>query len=354
MIHSNLNKMTPPLLSLYVTYLLSGSIVHLAALKLSPSLNITFVKAGQDLTLNCSFNHTTVAVMFYWYKQPLGQKPQLVSKFYKHEKDGTFTDEFKNESRFELETMNYKNNLKISKAQMSDSATYYCISGYSYVYEFLEGIIIQVKDSDLVFQASVHQSTPETIQSGGSVMLNCTVHAGTCSEKHSVYWFKNSEESHPGLIYTHGGRNDQCERNRSSQTQTCVYNLRMESLNRSHAGTYYCAVASCGHILFGNGAKLNIEEGEYFIYVYALSGALAFNSSLLVFLAYAACTLYKRKNCKCTDPRAESSGTSNPNGDASQDADHLHYAALKVNKATRSRRQQEDTLSQCVYSSVKQ
>lgn len=39
---------------------------------------------------------------------------------------------------------------------------------------------------------------------------------------------------------------------------------------------------------------------------------------------------------------------------ASQDADHLHYAALKVNKATRSRRQQEDTLSQCVYSSVKQ
>lgn len=236
--------------------------VHLAALKLSPSFNITFVKAGQDLTLNCSFNQTTVAVMFYWYKQPLGQKPQLVSKFYKHDKDGTFTDEFKNESRFELETMNYKNNLKISKAQMSDSAAYYCISRYSYVYEFLEGIIIQVKDSDLVFQASVHQSTPETIQSGGSVMLNCTVHAGTCSEKHSVYWFKNSEESHPGLIYTHGGRNDQCERNRSSQTQTCVYNLRMESLNRSHAGTYYCAVASCGHILFGNGAKLNIE-GSY-------------------------------------------------------------------------------------------
>lgn len=42
------------------------------------------------------------------------------------------------------------------------------------------------------------------------------------------------------------------------------------------------------------------EEGESFIYVYALSGALAFNSSLLVFLAYAAYTLYKRKNCKCT------------------------------------------------------
>lgn len=41
------------------------------------------------------------------------------------------------------------------------------------------------------------------------------------------------------------------------------------------------------------------EEGESFMYVYALSGALAFNSVLLVFLAYAAYTTYK-KNCKCT------------------------------------------------------
>ena len=88
--------------------------------------------------------------------------------------------------------------------------------------------------------------------------LNCTVHTGTCDDgDHSVYWFKNSQESHPGIIYTHGGRNDQCERNSNTQTHTCVYNLPMKSLNLSHAGTD-CAVASCGQILFGNGTKMDV------------------------------------------------------------------------------------------------
>uniref|UniRef100_A0A3B4YHW9 Ig-like domain-containing protein n=1 Tax=Seriola lalandi dorsalis TaxID=1841481 RepID=A0A3B4YHW9_SERLL len=116
-------------------------------------------------------------------------------------------------------------------------------------------------------QALVHQSGSETIQPGGSVTLSCTVHTGTCDGEHSVYWFKDSEESHPGLIYTHGDRNDQCERKPETQTQTCVYNLPMENLNRSHAGTYYCAVASCGHILFGNGTKLDVEGESLFYFV---------------------------------------------------------------------------------------
>ncbi len=90
--------------------------------------------------------------------------------------------------------------------------------------------------------------------------LNCTVHTGTCDGEHSVYWFRDSEGSHPGLIYTHGDRNDQCERKPNTQTHTCVYNLPMKSLNLSHAGTYYCAVASCGHILFGSEKKLDSER----------------------------------------------------------------------------------------------
>ncbi|XP_060936786.1 uncharacterized protein LOC133013761 [Limanda limanda] len=33
----------------------------------------------------------------------------------------------------------------------------------------------------------------------------------------------------------------------------------MERLNRSHAGTYYCPVAACGHIVFGDGTKLEFN-----------------------------------------------------------------------------------------------
>jgi len=37
-----------------------------------------------------------------------------------------------------------------------------------------------------------------------------------------------------------------------------VYNLLKKNLNVSHALIYYCAVASCGHILFGKGKKLEL------------------------------------------------------------------------------------------------
>ncbi|XP_067435565.1 immunoglobulin kappa light chain-like [Thunnus thynnus] len=213
---------------------------------------------GDNLTLQCFYESD--AAKYYWYKQTVGQKPKLISMTYKFDKHGTFHDEFKDNPRFTLETNVGKNHLKISNLHLSDSATYYCASGYSFMLEFAEGTIVNVKDSGLNIQASVHQSASESIQPGGSVTLNCTVHTGTCDDgEHSVYWFKNSEESHPGVIYTHGGRNDQCERNNNTQTHTCVYNLPMKSLDLSHAGTYYCAVASCGQILFGNGTTLDFE-----------------------------------------------------------------------------------------------
>ncbi|XP_023252139.1 uncharacterized protein LOC111646817, partial [Seriola lalandi dorsalis] len=206
------------------------------------------VKVGDNATLRC-FYEGKAAKMLYWYKQTLGQRPRRISSFYKHDKSGTFTDEFKNNQRFSLETNNGKNHLTISGLHISDSATYYCIGCSAFKFEFVESITVSVQGSGLNIQASVQQFGSEILQPGGSVTLNCTVHTGTCDGEHSVYWFKDSEESHPGLIYTHGGRNDQCERKPETQTQTCVYNLPIQSLNLSHAGTYYCAVASCGHIL---------------------------------------------------------------------------------------------------------
>ena len=213
------------------------------------------------MTLEC-FYKADIAAYFFWYKQTLGKKPQLISTFYKHDKLGTFIDELKNNPRFTLDSGNGKNHLTISDLHVTDSATYYCVGCYAFQLEFGDGVTVSITDSGLNVPAWVHQSASEIIQPGGSVTLNCTVHTGTCDGEHSVYWFKHSQESHPGLIYTHGGRNDQCERKDNTQTHTCVYNLPMKSLNLSHAGTYYCAVASCGHILFGNGTKLDFE-GKY-------------------------------------------------------------------------------------------
>uniref|UniRef100_A0A3B3C8F8 Ig-like domain-containing protein n=1 Tax=Oryzias melastigma TaxID=30732 RepID=A0A3B3C8F8_ORYME len=125
----------------------------------------------------------------------------------------------------------------------------------------MEPTNVLVKNSSSYIQTSVDQSSSENIHAGDSVTLNCTVHTGSCDGEHRVYWFKDSEDSHPGLIYTHGGRNDQCE-HKKTQPHSCVYELLLKNLTRSHAGIYYCAVASCGHILFGKGTKLDLR-GEF-------------------------------------------------------------------------------------------
>uniref|UniRef100_A0A3B4V5Q6 Immunoglobulin kappa light chain-like n=1 Tax=Seriola dumerili TaxID=41447 RepID=A0A3B4V5Q6_SERDU len=343
--------MTPPSFAVYFTCLFlanMGELSHLTAMKKS-SLHFESAIVGDSVTLQCVCQENE-AVMFYWYKQTLGQKPKLMSTFYKHNNNGTFTGEF-NDPRFSLYTGNKENNLRISHLHISDSATYYCVRSNLYEFEFCDGTTVTVQDSSLNVQAWVHQSGSETIQPGGSVTLNCTVHTGTCDGEHSVYWFKDSEESHPGLIYTHGDRNDQCERKSNTQPHTCDYNLPMQSLNRSHAGTYYCAVASCGHILFGDGTKLDFEDDvSSVVLVYFLSGALALTSILVVFLAFSVYKIYKT-NFQCT---GKYSATSTPNTELCQDAENLHYAALKAPTVNRSRRQRDDALGECVYSSVRQ
>ncbi|XP_053199547.1 uncharacterized protein LOC128383994 [Scomber japonicus] len=333
--------MTSPVFVLYLTCLFMGKMAQLTDLKSSSSVHQDsgFISrnVGDNVTLQCSVKGDDAGKL-YWYKHSLGQKPRLISTFYEFESND---NEFKNNLRFKLDTGDGKNHLTIKNVYISDSATYYCVSCNFNTLTFLEVTTLNVKGSGLNIQALVHQSASESIQPGGSVTLNCTVHTGTCGDgEHSVYWFKHSEESHPGLIYTHGGRNDQCERNTNTQTHTCVYNLPMKSLNLSHAGTYYCAVASCGQILFGDGTKLDVDnEVDCFVLVYFLSGALAFTTILSVLLAFSMYKMNKSNSGQFTE--------------GYKDTDNLYYCALSENLTNR-RRQKDQIWSECVYYSVKQ
>ncbi|XP_025761935.1 uncharacterized protein LOC100711852 isoform X5 [Oreochromis niloticus] len=172
----------------------------------------------------------------------------------------------------------------------------------------------------------------------------------SCDGEHSVYWFKDSEESQPGLIYTHGVRNDQCERKDNKRTHTCVYNLRMESLNVSHAGIYYCAVASCGHILFGNGTKLDFGGfTDAPALMYFLSAALTLTTIISVLSTFLVYKMKKRNNCQS---RADSNANDSVNLESTQE-DNLHYAALRKIRTKGARRQTSNTQDECVYSGIK-
>uniref|UniRef100_H2RXN5 Ig-like domain-containing protein n=1 Tax=Takifugu rubripes TaxID=31033 RepID=H2RXN5_TAKRU len=201
--------------------------------------NYILVKPGQNLTLPC-LHRDDFSTQISWFKETLGERPILICMYWISSKHWIFVNDFKTNPRFQLHPGNKVANLTITDLNLSDSATYYCVNRYLNVFDFTEGYNVIVEAS-------------HSIQAEGSVTLNCTVHTGwTCDGDHTVYWFRNSGPSQLGLMYSHTGGNKQCER----KTNTCFYSFSMKNLNTSQTGTYYCAVAACGHILFGNGTKL--------------------------------------------------------------------------------------------------
>uniref|UniRef100_A0A3P9BF61 Ig-like domain-containing protein n=1 Tax=Maylandia zebra TaxID=106582 RepID=A0A3P9BF61_9CICH len=316
-------------------------LTHTTLLK-NTALHFKPAHVGETLTFECQCEDKS-AVMLYWYKQTLGNRPQLMSTYYKHSRNGTFQDPF-NDPRFSLLTGNL---LKISDLRTSDSATYYCVMSNLYDFKFCEGTIVSVKGSDQNIRALVYQLSSETLQPVHSMVLNCIVQPGTCDGEHSVYWFRKSEASLPGIIYTNGSRNDPCERKPNTQGSTCVYNLPMKSLNLSQ---HYCAVASCGHILYGTLSYLllSAEKAESLLLVHFFSGALALTAILTGFLAF---KLYKlsKQHRRCAGKCYTFKATLN-----SEYKENLHYAALRNHKTNRSRKKTDQTQSECVYSSVKE
>uniref|UniRef100_A0A8C7M3Y9 Ig-like domain-containing protein n=1 Tax=Oncorhynchus mykiss TaxID=8022 RepID=A0A8C7M3Y9_ONCMY len=223
------------------------------------SSGLMSANVGDTVNLQC-FYEGNMAMHFSWYKQPLGEKPQVISTVYRYDEAPTFYHEFKGNPRYSVQSGQGINHLSISDINSLDSALYYCGSAHSNVLEFGKGTFLNIKGSNS--KTVVEQPVSESVQPGDSVTLNCTIHMETCAGEHSVYWFRHgSGESHPGILYTHGDRSDQCEKSpeAGTPTQSCVYNLPKRNLSLSDAGTYYCAVASCGEILFGKGTKLGVE-----------------------------------------------------------------------------------------------
>lgn len=101
-------------------------------------------------------------------------------------------------------------------------------------------------------------SNVELVLLGNTVTLQCSVLLKTrespdeCSDDHRVYWYKAGSENYADIIYvTISSRDVQKERH--------VYNLTKTVKNSSDAGFYYCAVLSCGEILFGEGTEVQIS-----------------------------------------------------------------------------------------------
>lgn len=213
------------------------------------------------MTLPC-FREDSARQFYMWYKQSLGQEPRLISTFYVKSNNSIFSPDFEKERRFTVDTQRNGHHLKIKNLQVSDSATYYCVSKYVNTFIFGNGTFVNVRGSGKNITTLVYEPSTQSIRSGDSLTVSCTVQTGSCEGEHSVHWFRGSGETHPGLIYTQRGSAEHCERKRdtaNTQPHVCLYSMGRHNISLAKAS---CAVAACGHTVFWNGSKLS-NECEY-------------------------------------------------------------------------------------------
>ncbi|XP_030224838.1 uncharacterized protein LOC115552679 [Gadus morhua] len=243
---------------LSITILIGSSIIDSKDVPCIVSLKTA--RLGDKVTLHCGARKGSTN-MHFWYKQLIGYVPQAVAAIVYRR--GQIFPPFN--SSFTVAEPDL--DLNIRSVSKEDEANYFCQEQYS---NHWSGIFLSVKDPNeqrFVSQTVVQQPVSASAQLGDPVALQCSVtsqrtdHNNQCQGEPSVYWFR-SGSSHPAAIYMNGNRSGECQNSSGppSAPQSCVYTLPKNNVNSSDAGTYYCALAACGEVVFGNGTKLDITD----------------------------------------------------------------------------------------------
>ncbi|XP_061525527.1 uncharacterized protein LOC133398014 isoform X4 [Phycodurus eques] len=213
--------------------------------------SVLFASLGENVSLPCFF--APGAKFLSWYKQVAGDTPQIVTSFYSYVEISHRTQITADVSkRMAVDSGENFLHLHISNVRLSDTAMYYCGQSVLNVMIFDRGIFLLVRESGR--PSVLQRPTSIAVSPGGSAALNCTTHPGSSDGGHAVYWFrKASGDSH--LLHVHSENGNECEKTTESG---CVYTLSRRAVARADAGTYFCAVASCGEIVFGKGTRLDI------------------------------------------------------------------------------------------------
>uniref|UniRef100_A0A665WEL6 Ig-like domain-containing protein n=1 Tax=Echeneis naucrates TaxID=173247 RepID=A0A665WEL6_ECHNA len=265
------------------------------------NLDKTTAGVGEDVQLTCPRHISDYNANFFWIRLVSGNMPELLGRTYLFHYDGT-----KKTPRITAKEEPETFPLKISKADQSDTGLYYCVKVVQLDLEVIKGTFLKIKGAEPEITTNFQLPPSDPVRPGDSVTLQCSVlfdsEKKTCPGDHSVYWFRaGSDEAHPSFIYAHGNNRDHCKKSPESEsTQKCDY-FFSKNVSSSDAGTHYCAVATCGEILFGNGTKLEIDkleiEGKWRIFLYKCSIGifLCLISEYEDRLTYSAPTFTRRK-----------------------------------------------------------
>uniref|UniRef100_A0A3B5PQ70 Ig-like domain-containing protein n=1 Tax=Xiphophorus maculatus TaxID=8083 RepID=A0A3B5PQ70_XIPMA len=210
------------------------------------------------LFLQYTFTTFESNTWLYWYKQSPGNILTLIVKITK-----TINPNYGpkiSPSKFNATSNEHSSSLTIFTTVHEDEGMYHCAQ-MDRLNSVWSGTYISVKGKSLTSIAQ-QTTTSGSTRPTGSETLQCSFLSDsenkTCSGEPSVFWFRAiSEKSFPDMIYTDGKRSDNCEKS-SDSPKKCFYNFS-KNISSSDLGTYYCAVATCGQIIFGNGIKNGIN-----------------------------------------------------------------------------------------------
>ncbi|XP_040031239.2 uncharacterized protein LOC120818327 isoform X1 [Gasterosteus aculeatus] len=322
--------------------LLLGTLYPIEAAEVQ-QVSLKEAELGGNVTFQCPVSEKEKNIL-YWYKQPLGCTIQTVAtRIYSQP---TLSPQFNN-SRFRVT----QDSLTIMNISKEDEATYFCFYGSQFSHSFGNGVFLAVKDGSLQKSFQVEQSPEaESVLPGDLVTLQCSLVSRDkedgvqCPHGHRVFWFR-SGGSHPGFMYT---------QDTQPGDTSCVYRLSKRIRNSSDVGTYRCAVASCGQILFGGGTKVDTSSNLKVV-VTVLGVLLACCVTVIILLIFY--VNRRRAEAEATSGAcnpAQSQRTADQSADQGGDGEVSNYAAVNLSTRREVKRVKKRASSQeCVYSAVR-
>ncbi|XP_050969652.1 uncharacterized protein LOC127167565 [Labeo rohita] len=273
---------------------------------------VVSVHEGDPVVLPC-FIKTKQINVASWYKQVTGEEPRLIACFIRHSSISQFHSEFEN-NHFDVLRGTDSFNLTIMNTAQSDSGTYYCAFSFSNIVSFGNGTRLVIKEPKVSKPTNLQLPKIELIKTEVNVPLRCSVQNELVSSggEHRLYWFKHgSEESPPGSLYVHGNTSDGCVRSSEADCflPTCMYNLPKNKFSSSQTATY-CALATCGEILFGNISKHNPDnfksQNTHLLFVTVLTVLLTSNITINILL----CCMRRNESINATESKYKQIQTS--------------------------------------------
>ncbi|XP_043983754.1 uncharacterized protein LOC122837464 [Gambusia affinis] len=313
---------------------------------------VVTVQLGEPVTLSCGFSERLQSTWLHWYKQSAGDTLKFIVMQQKSI-DPKYNPSVP-ASRMKATIDDKLSNLTILKTVLQDEGMYHC-AHMDWTESIWSGTYLSIKGKSqrTISYTVVQNPVSDPARPSDSETLQCSVLSGSedkaCSGELSVFWFRTgSEQSHANTIYTNDKGLHNCENTLTSNAQKkCSYSF---SKNLNSSDTLYCAVATCGEILFGKETKPTADQSPsskvnvLMIIIICLAISLTIN---IVFI----CHQTQRSLCK----NFKAKHIENQPNNFTKDGQDMNYAALHFDprKTSRGKIKRQLKTEESVYSQVK-